>query len=136
MALASTAQALYLFIDGATQKCFYEELPKGTLVSGHYAAEEYDDRVGTWQQHEGIKIYITVDVRLTPFVSFPHYSSSPAMPGSTEKMAHFGTWNTNTSPNCIRKPSTATTASCPKPAPHQANSTSPPPKQANTRFAS
>lgn len=66
MALASTAQALYLFIDGATQKCFYEELPKGTLVSGHYAAEEYDDRVGAWQQHDGIKIYITVDVRLIP----------------------------------------------------------------------
>lgn len=65
MAMASAAQALHFFIDGATQKCFYEELPKGTLVSGKYAAEEWDDRVNVWQQHEGLKIYITVDVRAT-----------------------------------------------------------------------
>lgn len=65
MALASAAQALHFFIDGATQKCFYEELPKDTLVSGTYSAEEFDDRVNSWQQHEGIKIYITVDVRLS-----------------------------------------------------------------------
>lgn len=70
MALASTAQALYLFVDGATQKCFYEELPKGTLVSGHYSAEEFDDRVNAWQQHEGIKIYITVDVRSLLYGSY------------------------------------------------------------------
>ena len=63
LAIASAAQALHFFIDGATQKCFYEELPKDTLVSGKYAAEEWDDRVNVWQQHEGIKIYITVDVR-------------------------------------------------------------------------
>lgn len=71
MALASAAQALHFFIDGATQKCFYEELPKDTLVSGHYAAEEWDDRANAWQQHNGLKIYITVDVRAqhTPFDS-------------------------------------------------------------------
>ncbi|PMB67258.1 putative membrane protein C16E9.09c [Beauveria bassiana] len=61
LALASAAQALHFFIDGSTQKCFYEELPKDTLVSGTYAAEEWDDRVNNWQQHEGLKIYITVD---------------------------------------------------------------------------
>lgn len=65
MALATAAQALHFFIDGATQKCFYEELPKDTLVSGTYAAEEWDDRANAWQQHEGIKIYITVDVCAT-----------------------------------------------------------------------
>lgn len=61
--LVSTAQALYFFIDGATPKCFYEELPKDTLVSGQYAAEEYDDRTASWQQHQGLNIFITVDVR-------------------------------------------------------------------------
>ncbi|EGX96266.1 ERP1 protein precursor [Cordyceps militaris CM01] len=61
LTLASAAQALHFFIDGATQKCFYEELPKDTLVSGTYAAEEWDDRANAWQQHEGLKIYITVD---------------------------------------------------------------------------
>lgn len=63
--LVSTAQALYFFIDGATPKCFYEELPKDTLVSGQYAAEEYDDRTASWQQHQGLNIFITVDVRKT-----------------------------------------------------------------------
>lgn len=76
MALASTARALHLFIDGATQKCFYEELPKGTLVSGHYAAEEFDDRANSWQQHEGIKIYITVDVRSFLLRLFLHLAYS------------------------------------------------------------
>lgn len=61
--LASTAQALYFFIDGATPKCFYEELPKDTLVSGHYVAEEYEERASAWQEHQGLNIFITVDVR-------------------------------------------------------------------------
>lgn len=62
LALASTAQALYFYVDGASSKCFYEELPKGTLVSGKYSAEEYDDRAGAWQQHQGLNIFISVDV--------------------------------------------------------------------------
>lgn len=77
MALASAAQALHFFIDGATQKCFYEELPKDTLVSGHYAAEEWDDRVNAWQQHNGLKIYITVDVRAQHSPSTSHPVSLP-----------------------------------------------------------
>lgn len=32
--LASSVQALYFYIDGTTPKCFYEELPKDTLVVG------------------------------------------------------------------------------------------------------
>lgn len=32
--LAIPAQALHFFIDGAVQKCFFEELPKDTLVVG------------------------------------------------------------------------------------------------------
>ncbi|KAG8428047.1 emp24p/erv25p- protein [Metarhizium acridum] len=61
LSLASAAQALYFFVDGASPKCFFEELPKDTLVVGHYSAEEYDDRVNAWQQHNGISIYISVD---------------------------------------------------------------------------
>lgn len=33
-ALALPSQALHFFIDGAVQKCFFEELPKDTLVVG------------------------------------------------------------------------------------------------------
>lgn len=61
--LAQVTQALYFFLDGTTQKCFYEELPKDTLVVGHYTAEEYDDQRHAWWKHDGISIFITVDVR-------------------------------------------------------------------------
>ncbi|KAL7945655.1 emp24/gp25L/p24 family/GOLD domain-containing protein [Trichoderma barbatum] len=57
----AAAQALYFYIDGGTPKCFYEELPKDTLVVGHYSASEWDDRANQWQEHQGITIYITVD---------------------------------------------------------------------------
>lgn len=60
--LASAAQALHFFIDSSTPKCFFEELPKDTLVVGHYSGEEWDERAGAWQQHQGISIYISVDV--------------------------------------------------------------------------
>lgn len=61
--LARVTQALYFYLDGTTQKCFYEELPKDTLVVGHYTAEEYDDQRLAWWKHDGINIFITVDVR-------------------------------------------------------------------------
>ncbi len=32
--LTSQARALYFYIDGPTQKCFFEELPKDTMVVG------------------------------------------------------------------------------------------------------
>ncbi len=65
LALSSVAQALYLYIDGTAPKCFFEELPKDTLVVGHYNAEEYDDKRQAWWKHDGISIYISVDVRLS-----------------------------------------------------------------------
>jgi hypothetical protein len=34
--LLSQAQALYFYIDGPSQKCFFEELPKDTLVVGEH----------------------------------------------------------------------------------------------------
>ncbi|KAK6074853.1 transmembrane emp24 domain-containing protein 9 [Seiridium cupressi] len=61
LSLGTVAQALYFFIDGTTPKCFFEDLPKDTLVVGHYDAQEYDDNTRTWSKHEGISIYISVD---------------------------------------------------------------------------
>ncbi|KAB5515250.1 emp24/gp25L/p24 family/GOLD-domain-containing protein [Coniochaeta sp. 2T2.1] len=61
LALASAAQALYFYIDGTTPKCFFEELPKDTLVVGHYTAEEWDDHRQAWWPHDGLSIYISVD---------------------------------------------------------------------------
>ncbi|PHH84181.1 hypothetical protein CDD83_2356 [Cordyceps sp. RAO-2017] len=59
--LLSLARALHFYVDGSAPKCFFEELPKDTLVVGHYSAEEYDEHANSWQQHGGISIYISVD---------------------------------------------------------------------------
>jgi len=62
LSFGAVAQALHFFIDGTSPKCFYEELPKDTLVVGHYTAEEWDDRMNGWAKHDGLSIYISVDV--------------------------------------------------------------------------
>ncbi|KAI1806817.1 emp24/gp25L/p24 family/GOLD-domain-containing protein [Daldinia bambusicola] len=59
--LGSVAHALYFFLDGTNAKCFFEELPKDTLVLGHYTAEEWDDNLRAWAKHDGISIYISVN---------------------------------------------------------------------------
>ncbi|KAF3023704.1 emp24p/erv25p- protein [Neopestalotiopsis sp. 37M] len=61
LSLGTVAQALYFFIDGTTPKCFFEDLPKDTLVVGHYDAQEFDENSQTWSKHDGISIYISVD---------------------------------------------------------------------------
>ncbi|KAI0206758.1 emp24/gp25L/p24 family/GOLD [Astrocystis sublimbata] len=61
LSLGTAVQALYFFIDGTQPKCFYEELPKDTLVVGHYNAEEYNEQSRTWSKHDGLNIYISVD---------------------------------------------------------------------------
>ena len=62
LSLSTAAQALYFFIDGTQPKCFYEELPKDTLVVGHYNLDEYDENTRTWSKHDGLSVYISVDV--------------------------------------------------------------------------
>lgn len=64
LSLSAVAQGLFFYIDGTTPKCFYEELPKDTLVVGHYVAEEWDDHRMAWWKHEGLSIFISVDVWL------------------------------------------------------------------------
>jgi len=63
LSLSAVAQALYFYIEGSSPKCFFEELPHDTLVVGHYTAEEFDEHRGGWYKHEGISVYISVDVR-------------------------------------------------------------------------
>lgn len=43
--LSSHAQALYFYIDGPTQKCFFEELPKDTLVVGMAHGSRTHERI-------------------------------------------------------------------------------------------
>ncbi|OCK77592.1 putative endosomal cargo receptor [Lepidopterella palustris CBS 459.81] len=60
-ALVLPSHALYFFIDGASQKCFFEELPKDTLVVGHYNAEQWDEPTRSYRPNPEIGVYITVE---------------------------------------------------------------------------
>lgn len=43
-------------------RCFLEELPRDTIVVGHYKAEEWTDEQQTWIINDRLGIQITVDV--------------------------------------------------------------------------
>ncbi|KAK4575223.1 emp24p/erv25p- protein [Recurvomyces mirabilis] len=60
-ALLVPSQALYFYIDGPTQKCFFEELPKDTLVVGTFKATQWNDQSRTYVTNPDMGIYITVD---------------------------------------------------------------------------
>ncbi|RMZ69275.1 endosomal cargo receptor (Erp5) [Pyrenophora seminiperda CCB06] len=59
--LAVPSQALHFFMDGAETKCFYEELPKDTLVVGHYHAEAWDDGTKSFLTKQDVSVYVTVE---------------------------------------------------------------------------
>ena len=77
LSLSAVAQALYFYIEGSSPKCFFEELPHDTLVVGHYTAEEFDEHRGGWYKHEGISVYISVDVRSSQNPLFFSLSPTP-----------------------------------------------------------
>ncbi|KAJ4365288.1 emp24p/erv25p- protein [Neocucurbitaria cava] len=60
-ALAVPSHALHFFMDGAVQKCFYEELPKDTLVVGHYHAETWQDATKSFQTQPDVGVFVTVE---------------------------------------------------------------------------
>ncbi|KAF2035419.1 hypothetical protein EK21DRAFT_96664 [Setomelanomma holmii] len=60
-ALVIPSQALHFYIDGAVQKCFFEELPKDTLVVGHYHAEAWDDQTKSYQTKSDVGVFVTVE---------------------------------------------------------------------------
>lgn len=84
-ALLVPVQSLYFYIDGTSPKCFFEELPKDTLVVGKYVAEEYDENTKQWSKHEGLNIFITVDVCIFPFENNTGHSSEPKLTISHRK---------------------------------------------------
>ncbi|MCJ1473063.1 emp24p/erv25p- protein [Lambiella insularis] len=54
-------EALYFYTDSTTPKCFYEELPKDTIVTGSYKAEQFDPRLNGYVSHQDLMIHIFVD---------------------------------------------------------------------------
>lgn len=61
-ALLAPVQSLYFYIEGTNPRCFYEELPKDTLVVGHYSAEEFSLDHNAYVKNDALNIFISVDV--------------------------------------------------------------------------
>ncbi|KIX05045.1 uncharacterized protein Z518_05917 [Rhinocladiella mackenziei CBS 650.93] len=59
--LITSSQALYFYLDGTTPKCFYEDLPKDTLVVGTYKAEAYNSQTSSFHVTSDLAIQITVE---------------------------------------------------------------------------
>jgi len=55
------AQALYFYVQEAQPKCFFEELPKDTLVVGTYTAEIFSQHQNAYTSDATISITVTVD---------------------------------------------------------------------------
>ncbi|CAF9904959.1 MAG: emp24p/erv25p- protein [Heterodermia speciosa] len=59
--LAIPVSAVYFYIENAAPKCFYEELPKDTIVVGHYKAEQFDPATSHFAANNDLSISVTVD---------------------------------------------------------------------------
>ncbi|EXJ77729.1 hypothetical protein A1O3_09958 [Capronia epimyces CBS 606.96] len=59
--LITSSHALYFYLDGTTPKCFYEDLPKDTLVVGTYKAESWNSQTNSFHVTSELQIQITVE---------------------------------------------------------------------------
>ncbi|KAJ5368341.1 uncharacterized protein N7496_008101 [Penicillium cataractarum] len=55
------ANALYFYVDGRQTKCFFEDLPKDTLVAGKFSTEVINPNTNTYAVDHNLKVQITVD---------------------------------------------------------------------------
>jgi hypothetical protein len=83
-ALLAPVQSLYFYIEGQNPKCFFERLPKDTLVVGKYSAEEFNLDRNAYEKNDNLKIFISVDVGYLissiPFLDISSMSSWLATP--------------------------------------------------------
>ncbi|EGD91366.1 hypothetical protein H112_01169 [Trichophyton rubrum D6] len=61
LTLSAPVHSLYFYVHGRQPKCFYEELPKDTLVVGNYQSEVYNPHLNAYAPDSSITITITVD---------------------------------------------------------------------------
>ncbi|GAM38958.1 endosomal cargo receptor [Talaromyces pinophilus] len=59
--LSAQARALHVYMEGQQRKCFFEELPKDTLVVGTYKAEVLNRESNTWIRDSSLQVLITVE---------------------------------------------------------------------------
>ncbi|KAJ6123905.1 hypothetical protein N7471_011222 [Penicillium samsonianum] len=53
--------ALYFYMEGRQTKCFFEDLPKDTLVAGRFETEIINPQSGTYAIDHTLKMHITVE---------------------------------------------------------------------------
>jgi p24 family protein alpha len=58
------SNALYFYLNAGQSRCFLEELPKDTIVVGHYKAEDWDEERREFVIRDNIGIQISVTVSL------------------------------------------------------------------------
>ncbi|EEQ87820.1 hypothetical protein RJZ56_002280 [Blastomyces dermatitidis] len=61
LTLSTPVHSLYFFVQPRQQKCFYEDMPQGTLVVGTYKAEVYQPETGSYVSDPSLTLTITVD---------------------------------------------------------------------------
>ncbi|KAL1932265.1 hypothetical protein VTP01DRAFT_9321 [Rhizomucor pusillus] len=61
LSLANVANALYFYLEGSEKKCFVEELPTQTMVTGIYKAEQFSATQNQWIVNPEVRIKITVE---------------------------------------------------------------------------
>ncbi|KAG0206243.1 emp24p/erv25p- protein [Mortierella sp. GBA30] len=52
---------LYFYLEGSEQKCFTEELPKETMVTGVYTAEEWNEDTQKFVTNKEVQLEVVVD---------------------------------------------------------------------------
>ncbi|KAI9314999.1 emp24/gp25L/p24 family/GOLD-domain-containing protein [Dichotomocladium elegans] len=55
------SDALYFYLEGSEKKCFLEELPKETMVTGSYKAEQFSAVQNQWIVNPEVRVQITVE---------------------------------------------------------------------------
>ncbi|KAF9994576.1 emp24p/erv25p- protein [Entomortierella chlamydospora] len=53
--------SLYFYLEGAEQKCFTEELPKETMVTGDYNAEEWNEETKRFITNKDLQLEVVVE---------------------------------------------------------------------------
>ncbi|KAF9949382.1 emp24p/erv25p- protein [Mortierella alpina] len=51
----------YFYLEGSEQKCFTEELPKETMVTGVYHAEEWNEETQKFVNNKEVKLEVTAE---------------------------------------------------------------------------
>jgi len=59
----------HFYLEGAAPKCFVQEVPKDTLVVGHFKAEEYSSNTNSWVENHDLAIQITVNDNINRIVN-------------------------------------------------------------------